>query len=72
MEWVYILELNFSFTAIVPMNFITPPYYIYIYTLLKLEYTLVHYYVCDMLTSLMIKEHLIHVSNASYILFQSM
>ena len=42
-----------SFTAIDhPCHLFTIRFYIYMYTLIKSEYTLVHVYVCDIITQL--------------------
>ena len=61
-----------SFTAIDHPHLFTIRLYIYMYTLIKLEYSLVHVYVCDMNNSVRIIKHFIHVSNVCYLLFQSM
>ena len=60
-----------SFTAIDHPYLFTIRLYIYMYTLIKLEYSRLHVYVCDMNNSVRIIKHFIHVSNVCYLLFQS-
>ena len=57
-----------SFTAIDHPHLFTIRLYIYMYTLIKLEYSLVHVhvYVCDMNNAVRIIKHFIHVSNVYY------